>query len=86
MKKVIRFSIKILKYLTAFNRNVKIDNYCEQRGCTRSWLINKAVSMYLSECLEDIADYNAATKAWEEYEKDGKKSFPAADVFAEAGL
>lgn len=64
----------------------KIDNYCEQRGCTRSWLINKAVSMYLSECLENIADYNAATKAWEEYEKDGKKSFSAADVFAEAGL
>ena len=66
-----------------FNR---ITAYCAERGCSRSWFINKAAELYLNECLEDKADYEAAAAAWEEFEKSGEKGFSAEEVFAEAGL
>ena len=64
----------------------KINDFCDYRGCSRSWFMNKAAELFLNECLEDKADYEAAVEAWADYEKSGKKSFSSADVFAEAGL
>ena len=64
----------------------KINDFCDYRGCSRSWFMNKAAELVLNECLEDKADYEAAVAAWADYEKSGKKSFSSADVFAEAGL
>jgi|GEM_PF-778147 len=64
----------------------KINDFCDYRGCSRSWFMNKAAELFLNECLEDKADYEAAVAAWADYEKSGKKSFSSEDVFAEAGL
>lgn len=35
---------------------------------------------------EDKADYEAAVKAWKEFEADGFRTYSAEEVFAEAGL
>ena len=65
----------------------KIDGlYKAERGCSRSWFINKAAEMFLAECLEDKADYETAVEAWTEYEKNGFKSYSADEVFEKAGL
>lgn len=64
----------------------QVDAICAQRGCTRSWFLNKAVENFISECLEDKADYETAVAAWEEYEKSGRKSVTAASVFEKAGI
>ena len=64
----------------------KINDFCDYRGCSRCWFMNKAAELFLNECLEDKADYEAAVAAWADYEKSGKKSFSSEDVFAEAGL
>lgn len=66
-----------------FNR---ITAYCAERGCSKSWFMNKAAEYYLNECLEDKADYEAAVAAWSEFEKSGKKTHSADEVFAKAGL
>lgn len=34
----------------------RINSYCAERGCSRSWFINKAAEMFLAECLEDKAE------------------------------
>ncbi len=64
----------------------QVDAICEQRGCTRSWFLNKAVENFILECLEDKADYETAVAAWEEYEKGGRKSYTLDEVKAELGL
>lgn len=65
---------------------MRINSYCAERGCSRSWFINKAAETFLAECLEDKADYETAVEAWAEYEKSGFKSYSADEVFKEAGL
>ena len=65
---------------------MRINSYFAERGCSRSWFINKAVETFLAECLEDKADYETAVEAWAEYEKSGFKSYSADEVFKEAGL
>lgn len=47
-----------------FNR---ITAYCAERGCSKSWFMNKAAELFLNECLEDKADYEAAVAAWTEF-------------------
>lgn len=64
----------------------RITDYCAERGCSRSWFMNKAAELYLNECLEDKADYEAAVSAWNDFEKDGCKSASAASVFEKAGV
>lgn len=66
-----------------FNR---ITNYCAERGCSKSWFMNKAAELFLDECLEDKADYDSAVAAWAEHEKSGFKSSSAASVFEKAGV
>lgn len=63
----------------------QINDFCAYRGCTRSWFMSKAAKLFLKECLEDKADYEAAVAAWVEYEKDGK-SYTADEVRKELGL
>lgn len=64
----------------------KINTFCAERGCSRSWFMNKAAENFLSECLEDKDDYEAAASAWADYEKSGKKNHSAEEVFSKAGL
>lgn len=64
----------------------KITAYCSERGCTKSWFMNKAAELFLNECLEDKADYEAAAAAWNEYEKSGFKSYSLDEVSKELGL
>lgn len=54
----------------------RIDAFCRERGCTRSWLINKATTLYLDEALEDKRDYEIAAAAWKEFEASGDKGIP----------
>jgi hypothetical protein len=63
----------------------QINDFCDYRGCTRSWFMNKAAELYLNECLEDKADYESAVGSWNEYEKSGK-TFSADEVREELGL
>lgn len=64
----------------------KINSYCAERGCSRSWFINKAAELFLNDCLEDKADYETAAAAWADFEKSGKKVFSADEVRKELGL
>ncbi|MBQ3799082.1 MAG: hypothetical protein II837_02190 [Treponema sp.] len=64
----------------------KIDSYCKFRGCTRSWFINKATQLYLTACLEDQADYDAAVAAWKENEESGGKTYSIEEIRRELDL
>lgn len=64
----------------------KITAYCSERGCTKSWFMNKAAELFLNECLEDKADYEAAVVAWTDFEKSGFKSYTLDEVSKELGL
>lgn len=64
----------------------KIESICAERGCTRSWFVNKAVEQYMIECQEDKDDYVTAVTAWEEFEKSGKKGYSLDEVKKELGL
>lgn len=64
----------------------RITDYCAERGCSRSWFMNKAAELFLNECLEDKADYETAVAAWADFEKSGKKTLSADEVFSKAGL
>lgn len=64
----------------------RINDFCNYRGCSRSWFMNRAAELYLNECLEDKADYEAAVAAWAEFEKSGRKTFSSNDVRKKLGL
>ena len=64
----------------------KINEYCAERGCSRSWFMNKAAELYLAECLEDKADYETAAEAWAEFEKNGGKTYTSDELRAEFDL
>lgn len=64
----------------------KINDFCDYRGCSRSWFMNKAAELFLNECLEDKADYEDAVAAWAEFEKSGFKSYTLDEVSKELGL
>ena len=64
----------------------QVDAICAQRGCTRSWFLNQAVENFISECLEDKEDYEAAVAAWEEYEKSDRRTYTSEELRKEFGL
>ena len=64
----------------------QVDAICAQRGCTRSWFLNQAVENFVSECLEDKADYEAAVAAWEEFEKGDRRTYTSEELRKEFGL
>lgn len=43
----------------------KLSEYCSERGCSRSWFINKAIEHYMAELeeLEDREDYEEGEAA-----------------------
>lgn len=60
----------------------RINDYCSIRGCSRSWLINRAVNQFF----EDKEDYEAAALAWKEHEASGGKTYTAEEARKELGL
>ena len=64
----------------------KINDYCSERGCSRSWFMNKAAELYLAECLEDKADYETAAATWSDFEQNGGKTYTSDELRAEFGL
>lgn len=64
----------------------KLISAVKKSGMSRSAFVNRAVERYLAELQEDQEDYEAAVAAWEDYEKNGGKTYSAEEVFAEAGL
>ncbi len=46
---------------------------CEVRGCSRSWLITKALRSMLEKENEDARDYEQAVAAWKEFEEGGRQ-------------
>lgn len=49
---------------------------CQIEERSKSYFIKKALEKLLKEKLEDLEDYNAAKKAYEEFKKSGKKGIP----------
>lgn len=66
----------------------KLNEYCSERGCSRSRFVNQAIEHYMAEleALEDREDYEEGNTAWHEHIKSGGITYPAAEVFKEAGL
>ncbi|WP_406040548.1 hypothetical protein [Succinimonas sp.] len=65
----------------------KLSVYCLERGCSRSWLINKAIERYMAEieACEEQEDYEEAVTAWEEHVKSGV-SYSSEAVHKEFGI
>ncbi|WP_428771388.1 hypothetical protein V1L52_05420 [Treponema sp. HNW] len=64
----------------------KINSYCAERGCSRSWFVSKAAELYLNECLEDKIDYETAVAAFERFEKSGKPGILLEDLREKLGV
>ena len=64
----------------------QIEVICAKLGRSQSWFFKHATKKFIAECLEDIADYEAGVAAWEEFEKSGRQSCSAEEVFEKAGL
>ena len=56
-----------------------INEYCSEKGCSRSWLVNKAVSEYFAS-LEDQEDYETAVTVLDEFEKSGSKGYTSEEI------
>ncbi len=78
--------VRSMSFSVSPNVYDRIHSFCAERGCTSSWLINKAVNDFLDECAEDKADYEAAALAWAEFEKSGSKTFTSDEIRKELGL
>ena len=59
---------------------------CNVRGCTKSWLLTKALENYLAEIEEDARDYETAAAAWKKFEESGEEPIPAEEVYKELGI
>lgn len=59
---------------------------CDTRGCTKSWLITKALENYLAELEEDAMDYEIAVAAWKEFEASGSKGYTSEEARKMLGL
>ena len=64
----------------------KLTAYCAERGCSRSWVMSKALENYLNECLEDKADYETAAEAYSTFAKDNEKTYSGKELREEFGL
>ena len=87
LREVIMQGTKVRTMSVSFQPDMfsRINNFCEERGCTRSWFINKAAELYLSEYLEDKKDYESAVKAWKEFETSGSKGYTAEEARKQLG-
>lgn len=64
----------------------RINAYCAERGCSRSWFMNKAAEAFLAECLEDKEDYETAASALKAFENGDGKTYTTAELRKEFGL
>ena len=58
-----------------------INEYCSEKGCSRSWLVNKAVTEYFAS-LEDQEDYETAVTVLDEFEKSIEDLNPKPNPYA----
>lgn len=64
---------------TELDKNLSIICQVEER--TKSYFIRKALEKLLKEKLEDLEDYAAAEKAYNEFKKSKEKGIPYQKVF-----
>ena len=55
-------------------------------GAAKDTILENALSRYLAELQEDAEDAQLAEKAWNDFEKSGKKTYTIAEVRHELGL
>ena len=58
---------------------------CNERGCSRSWFIQKAVRQLIEEWREEKRDYEESVADWEEFEKSGSKGYTSEELRKELG-
>lgn len=86
LKTVSKQKKQVLSFSCSPELSNRINNICEYQGCTKSWLMNKALEQYLLELEEDAEDYKIAEKRWKEYLASGEKTIPAEEVYKGLGL
>ena len=61
-----------------------VNEYCAGKGCSRSWLVNKALTEYFASLedasLEDQEDYETAVTVLDEFEKSGCKGYTSEEI------
>ena len=55
-------------------------------GAAKDIILENALSRYLAELQEDVEDAVCAEKAWNDFEKSGKKTYTIAEVRHELDL
>ena len=64
----------------------EIESYCAVHGCTLSRFMNMAAELFLNQCREDEADYDAAVAAWTEHERHGGRTYTSEEIRKMIGL
>ena len=77
---------KIMSFSITSDVFDEVDAYCKERGCSRSWFINKAVGSFMKDCLENKADYDVAVAALEKFKKSDGKTYTSDELRKEFGL
>lgn len=77
---------KTVSFSTNPNLVEKLDAYCSNRGCSRSWFLTQALDEYLKECLENQEDYVVAAAALRKFEEGNGKTYTTAELRKEFGL
>ncbi|HKL85695.1 MAG TPA: hypothetical protein VJ861_05130 [Treponemataceae bacterium] len=65
---------------------VRLDEFAEKYGYTKSRIAEEAITKYLTEMEEDKADAHRAEEAWKAFEESGEKAIPATEVYEALGL
>lgn len=56
-----------------------VNEYCAEKGCSRSWLVNKALTEYFAS-LEDHKDCDTAVTILDEFEKSECKGYTSEEI------
>jgi len=65
---------------------IGLEKAAAETGLKKSTITEMALKQYLAEMEEDREDAVIAKKAWTDFEKSGKKTIPAEEVYRELGL
>ena len=64
----------------------ELEQAARMSGAAKDTILENALSRYLAELQEDAEDAVCAEKAWNDFEKSGKKTYTIAEVRHELGL
>ena len=64
----------------------ELEQAARMTGAAKDTILENAFSRYLAELQEDAEDAVCAEKAWNDFEKSGKKTYTIAEVRHELGL